>query len=74
MQVIIFNFDENIFVFPKTLCKYWYVFNISYNLSQRIFILNIYMIFAEFYLLFMIWQRLTAVMHIGYINDQIHYH
>ena len=61
---------KNIFVFPRLFLDT----DISYNLSQRIFILNMYMIFAEFYLLFMIWQRLTAVMHIGYINDQIHYH
>ena len=67
-QVIIFKFDEKYFVFTRLFV------NTDYNFSQRIFILNIYMIFAEFYLLFMIWQRLTAVMHIGYINDQIHYH
>ena len=58
---------KNIFVFTRLFVN-------TDNFSQRIFILNIYMIFAEFYLLFMIWQRLTAVMHIGYINDQIHYH
>ena len=56
---------KNIFVFSR--------FFVNTDI-QRIFILSIYMIFAEFYLLFTIWQRLTAVMHIGYINDQIHYH
>ena len=66
-QVIIFKFDEKYFVFTRLFVN-------TDNFSQRIFILNIYMIFAELYLLFMIWQRLKAVMHIGYINDQIHYH
>ena len=65
---------KNIFVFSRLFVNT--DIYLSYNFLQRIFILNVYMymIFAEFYLLFMIWQRLTAVMHIGYINDQIHYH
>ena len=66
---------KNIFVFARLFVN-TYIYSI--NLSQKIFILDIYkyvyVIFARFYLLFMIWQRLTAVMHIGYINDQIHYH